>query len=324
IVEQFGLATMPGWPSMSSGLTWLTTSGTVGSIRQAELLSMTVAPRATAGGASSREASPPAEKRAMSTPSKASPVASSTSRVAPSIETVLPADRSEASRRRSPTGNSRSRRTWIIVRPTTPVAPTTATVRFWRVMSDMAPLSLSLAGHRGSISAGPFATRAGRPPRSTGPGRATAAEAWRAGGSSARSGLLRGDRPLGEVAIHRRLARQVDPPLAIDLHDDDHHLVADGHDVLDGRHVVVGELADPDEALLARQDLDKGAETHDPGDLAEVQRPDLDLAGEALDPLDRLAGVLAGGRSDLDRAVVLDVDLGLGLFVALADHRAAL
>ena len=40
-----------------------------------------------------------------------------------------PADRPEASRRSSPTGNSRSLRIWIIVRPTTPVAPTTATVR---------------------------------------------------------------------------------------------------------------------------------------------------------------------------------------------------
>jgi hypothetical protein len=42
-------------------------------------------------------------------------------------------------------------------------------------------------------------------------------------------------------------------------------LVADGHDVLDGRHVVVGELADADEAFLARQDLDECAEAHQSG-----------------------------------------------------------
>ena len=54
IVEQFGLATIPGWPSRSSGLTCETTSGIVGSIRHADELSMTVAPRATAAGASSR------------------------------------------------------------------------------------------------------------------------------------------------------------------------------------------------------------------------------------------------------------------------------
>ena len=98
---------------------------------------------------------------------------------------------------------------------------------------------------------------------------------------------------LGQVALHRRLAGQVDPALAVDLDDDHHDLVADGHDVLDGRHVVVGELADADEAFLARQDLDEGAEAHDPGDLAEVEGADLDLAGQALDPLDRLARVLA-------------------------------
>src|SRR5215213_8093559 len=126
------------------------------------------------------------------------------------------------------------------------------------------------------------------------------------------------------MALHRRLAREVDPPLPVDLGDDDHDFVADGHDVLDGRYVVVGELADADEAFLARQDLDEGAEAHDPGDLAEVQRADLDLAREALDPLDRLARVLARHRRDLDRAVVLDVDLGLGLLLDLPDHRSTL
>ena len=35
IVEQFGLATMPSWRAASSALTWLTTSGTPGSIRHA-------------------------------------------------------------------------------------------------------------------------------------------------------------------------------------------------------------------------------------------------------------------------------------------------
>ena len=43
---------MPSWAAASSGLTWLTTSGTPGSIRQALELSITVAPRATAAGAS--------------------------------------------------------------------------------------------------------------------------------------------------------------------------------------------------------------------------------------------------------------------------------
>src|SRR5688572_4884146 len=132
------------------------------------------------------------------------------------------------------------------------------------------------------------------------------------------------NRFLCEVALHGRLAREVDPTLAVDLGDDNHDLVADGHDVLDGRHVVVGELADPDEAFLAGHDLDEGAEAHDPGDLAQVEGADLDLARQALDPLDRLARVVAVDRRHLDRAVVLDVDLGAGVLLDLADHRAAL
>ena len=63
IVEQFGLAMIPSWPSRSSGLTCDTTSGIAGSIRQADELSITVAPRATAAGASSRDTSAPAEKQ---------------------------------------------------------------------------------------------------------------------------------------------------------------------------------------------------------------------------------------------------------------------
>jgi hypothetical protein len=48
----------------------------------------------------------------------------------PAVDRDGPAGRATRRRRRSsPTGNSRSLRIWIIVRPTTPVAPTTATVR---------------------------------------------------------------------------------------------------------------------------------------------------------------------------------------------------
>ena len=145
---------MPGWPSRSSGLTSLTTSGIVGSIRHALELSMTVAPRATACGASSREASAPAENRAMSTPSNASPTASA-DLVRLAVDRDGPAGRPpEASRRSSPTGNSRSLRTWIIVRPTTPVAPTTATVRGGSCHFGHGSAGFrSLAGHGGSIAA---------------------------------------------------------------------------------------------------------------------------------------------------------------------------
>ncbi len=154
MVEQFGLAMIPSWPSRSCGLTCETTSGMVGSIRQADELSMTVAPRAAAAGARSREMSAPALKRAISTPSKASGTASAISMVWPRTDTVRPADRPEASRRNSPTGKSRSPRTWIIVRPTTPVAPTTATVSGLPFILGMAPHALSLVRARREYTSG--------------------------------------------------------------------------------------------------------------------------------------------------------------------------
>src|SRR5450759_5230888 len=127
-----------------------------------------------------------------------------------------------------------------------------------------------------------------------------------------------------QVALHGCLAREVDPALAVDLDHHNHDLVADRDNVLDGRDVVVGQLADPDQAFLAGQDLDETAEAHDPGDLAQVEPADLYVAGERLDPLDGLAGVLARHCRDLDRAVVLDVDLGAGFLLDLADHGATL
>src|SRR6476659_5209841 len=57
------------------------------------------------------------------------------------------------------------------------------------------------------------------------------------------------DRILRQVALHRGLAREVDPTLSVDLGHDDHDLVADGDDVLDRRDVVVGQLADANEAF---------------------------------------------------------------------------
>src|ERR1035437_1989593 len=128
----------------------------------------------------------------------------------------------------------------------------------------------------------------------------------------------------GQVALHGCLAREVDPALAVDLDHHNHDLVADRDNVLDGRDVVVGQLADPDQALFAGQDLDEAAEAHDPGDLAQVQSADLDLASDRLDPLDRLARAIALRCSDLDRAVILNADLGAGLLLDLADHGAAL
>ena len=101
MVEQLGLAMIPSCQSRSSGLTWETTSGTDGSMRQALELSTTTQPRFAASGASAFEVAPPAEKSAMSMPSKASGVASSTVISRPSTVIVVPAERDEARRRSS-------------------------------------------------------------------------------------------------------------------------------------------------------------------------------------------------------------------------------
>ncbi len=164
IVEQLGLAMIPSCHARSSGLTCDTTSGTVGSIRHALELSITAAPRAAAAGASSFEVPPPALNSAMSTPSNASGVASSTSISRPSTVSVRPADRSDAIRRSRAVGSCFSSRTWIIVRPTAPVAPTTAMVSVSGEVPGMVrPAVNGLSGTARSIAARPFGTRRVRP-----------------------------------------------------------------------------------------------------------------------------------------------------------------
>ena len=67
MVVQLGLAMMPlGRCAKAWAFTSGTTSGTSGSIRHAEELSITTAPACATTGAREREAVLPAEKRAMS------------------------------------------------------------------------------------------------------------------------------------------------------------------------------------------------------------------------------------------------------------------
>src|SRR4029077_9866903 len=137
-------------------------------------------------------------------------------------------------------------------------------------------------------------------------------------------GALLASRPASRhVPLHRRPPAQVDAAHAMDLGDDDHQLVADRDDILHAWNAIVGELADVHQPLLAGQDLDECAEVHDPGHLAEVLLANLDVAGQALDPADRLLRRLARGGGDLDGPVVLDVDLGPRLGGDLPDHLAA-
>src|SRR2546428_811275 len=97
-------------------------------MRQAELSSMHVAPALTAAGISSRETSVVAEKNARSMPWNDLGVASSTSIAHSPTVNFRPTERWEASRRSPLMGKRRCaailRNSW----PTSPVAPTTATL----------------------------------------------------------------------------------------------------------------------------------------------------------------------------------------------------
>src|SRR5215218_8563549 len=130
MVVQFGLATIPLWPSSASGFTSDTTSGTSSCLRHWEELSTTTPPASAKRGAHSALTAEPAEKRAMSKPWIDCTLSGWTVSFVSPQSTLRPAERSEAKGTTSSAGNERSRSTPSIVDPTAPVAPTTAT-RIW-------------------------------------------------------------------------------------------------------------------------------------------------------------------------------------------------
>ena len=93
-------------------------SGTSGSIRHADELSITMAPAAANRGASSRDDVAPDENRAMSRPVGSAVEASSTVISPPFHGSVVPADRADAKYRISVTGKLRSARSRRITPPT--------------------------------------------------------------------------------------------------------------------------------------------------------------------------------------------------------------
>jgi hypothetical protein len=96
-------------------------------MRKAEELSITIAPACAATGAHSLLADAPAEKSAMSTPLKISADGTSVTNSRPLKVITSPRLRGEASGTSSLTGKLRSSSTLIMVLPTRPVAPRTAT-----------------------------------------------------------------------------------------------------------------------------------------------------------------------------------------------------
>jgi hypothetical protein len=103
------------------------TSGTVGSMRKAEELSMTTAPALTAIGANFLEMPAPAENSAISTPSNESLRSSSMTIRSPRNSMVLHAERALASALSLPTRKPRLSMVAMNSAPTAPVTPAMAT-----------------------------------------------------------------------------------------------------------------------------------------------------------------------------------------------------
>src|SRR6185312_1680161 len=141
----------------------------------------------------------------------------------------------------------------------------------------------------------------------------------RGGGSAGRLGLP-GDVLAG--GLIDRLHAELD--LAAIVHADDLDLdeIADLDDIGDGLDPLGRQLADVNEAVATAEEVHEGAEIDDLHDLAAVDDADLRLRDDAADPVDRgLRGLGVDGRH-LDRAVVLDVDLGTGHLADLANDLA--
>src|SRR5450759_176260 len=141
--------------------------------------------------------------------------------------------------------------------------------------------------------------------------------------ATAESTLARRRRRCSEGNRHRFLAAQVEAALAVDLGRLDHDLISDVGHFLNPLDPMVGELGDVHEAVLVGQHFHEGAEGHDAHYLALVDPADLDLVGQALDPVDRTLAALLVDRRDEDATVVLDVDLRARLLGDLSNHLAS-
>src|SRR5664279_2430131 len=147
-----------GGLSASPGLTSDTTSGTSGSLRQADELSTTIAPASATFGAYSADIVAPAEKIAMSMPVKSAVSVSSTTYFLPPHVTVLPAERAEEKTRNSSYGNFLSASRVSMTRPTWPVAPKTPT-RMAHSLTAQGRRAREISGTRRKAVARPSAQR---------------------------------------------------------------------------------------------------------------------------------------------------------------------
>src|SRR5215211_6758948 len=133
---------------------------------------------------------------------------------------------------------------------------------------------------------------------------------------------------LRRLALDSRIVRESESDtttLTVDLDHGHIELVALLQDILDGLHPLAGlDVRDVKETVGALRELDEGPERGRLHDLALELVADLGLLGHRL--YAGTAGVDQGAarRVHLDRAVVLDIDVGLELLRQPADRLAAL
>src|SRR4029077_9133234 len=116
---------------------------------------------------------------------------------------------------------------------------------------------------------------------------------------------------------------ELDLAAIVEAEDLDLDGVADLDDVGHLADALRRQLADMNQPVARAEEVHESAEIDDLDDLAIVDRVGLRLRDDAADPVDRRLGRVGVDRSNLDRAVVVDVDLGAGGLDDLADDLAA-
>ncbi|MNB88788.1 hypothetical protein D3C75_358080 [compost metagenome] len=102
------------------------------------------------------------------------------------------------------------------------------------------------------------------------------------------------------------------------------HNVTDLQEVGHVLHAGIGDLGDVYQTVFTRQDVDEGAEIGQTHNLAFIDAVHFDLGGDGLDATDGFHGGFVGNGGDADGTVIIQLDVGAGLFGQGTDHGTAL
>src|SRR5690606_36197686 len=120
------------------------------------------------------------------------------------------------------------------------------------------------------------------------------------------------------------LDRQLDTAAVVHVQYQHLHFLTFLQYVGDLLNALIAQHGDVHQTVLARQDVDEGAEVDDALDLADVDLADLGFSSDGQHALLGSLGRFLGFAEDLDRAVVFDIDRRLGLFADTTDGGTTL